>query len=138
MREILFRAWDGKRYSIGKPEYFDDSVNFRFHHFDIDCDKPVLEQYTGLKDKHGKKIFEGDIIKVTFGDNYCISQISTSVEQFGVTLYAIELYSNTSVDELGNLTYEITKNRKNIRSSIPSGKNVEIIGNTHDNPELLK
>jgi len=64
MREIIFRAWDGKNYSIGKPEYFDDSVNFRFHHFDIDCEKPVLEQYTGLKDKNGKMIFEGDIFSL--------------------------------------------------------------------------
>lgn len=63
MREIIFRAWDGDKYSIGKSEYFDDSVNFRCHHFDIDCDKPVLEQYTGLKDKHGKMIFEGDVVK---------------------------------------------------------------------------
>ena len=65
MREILFRAWDGKRYSIGNPKYFDDSVNFRFHHFDIDCEKPILEQFTGLLDKHGRKIFEGDIVGFT-------------------------------------------------------------------------
>jgi uncharacterized phage protein (TIGR01671 family) len=64
MREIIFRAWDGKKLSIGKAEYFDDSVNFRFHHFDIDCDRPVLEQYTGLKDKNGKMIFEGDEIDI--------------------------------------------------------------------------
>lgn len=60
MREIIFRAWDGKKLSIGKAEYFDDSVNFRFEHFDIDCDKPILEQYTGLKDRNGVMIFEGD------------------------------------------------------------------------------
>ena len=68
MREIIFRAWDGKNYSIGKPEYFDDSVNFRFHHFDIDCEKPVLEQYTGLNPslvKNEKLVFDGDIVKIT-------------------------------------------------------------------------
>lgn len=64
MREIIFRAWDGKKLSIGKAEYFDDSVNFRFEHFDIDCDKPILEQYTGLKDKNGKMIFEGDVVRI--------------------------------------------------------------------------
>jgi len=72
MREVLFRAWDGKKLSIGKAEYFDDSVNFRFDHFDIDCDKPVLEQFTGLHDKNGfTKIFEGDIIRLdgTIGGN---------------------------------------------------------------------
>lgn len=66
MREIIFRAWDGKKLSIGKAEYFDDTVNFRFDHFDIDCDKPVLEQYTGLKDRNGKMIFEGDVFTTDY------------------------------------------------------------------------
>ena len=112
MREILFRAWDGKRYSIGNPEYFDDSVNFRFHHFDIDCEKPILEQFTGLLDKHGRKIFEGDKIKLTQGTG------------------TVEWLKTQS-------RFMIWLPKSNKFASFLAGIEYEIIGNIHDNPELL-
>lgn len=76
----------------------------------------TLGQYTGLNDKHGKKIFEGDIIiyndtykyRVFWSDNECA--------------FYVEGVNHIDIDRLGNLY----------------GKYSEIIGNIHDNPELLK
>lgn len=71
MREIKFRAWDKKQieiYGTGmsycEPEYFDDMLAFRFNHFESDNPSEIIyEQFTGLRDKNGKEIYEGDIIE---------------------------------------------------------------------------
>lgn len=64
MREIKFRAWDGDRMqnvlTLGLYEGFVDTNKL---HSDIEDFK--LMQYTGLKDKNGKEIYEGDIVRVS-------------------------------------------------------------------------
>ena len=85
MREIKFRAWnkedgemvrvdalaikrncfDTKNYSIGTQPHLYDQYN-NIHSLE-DC---VLMQYTGLKDKTGQEIYEGDIVQA-WGGEYC-------------------------------------------------------------------
>lgn len=63
MREIEFRAWS-KRVKIGKPHMIHLPIGGDYSGRDLieDEDWKVM-QFTGLKDKNGTKIFEGDILE---------------------------------------------------------------------------
>ena len=74
-------------------------------------------QYTGLTDKNGKKIFEGDIVKTSHGGSTYYAKIEWDDGSFWVTNHDIQMPSYIS---------EVSKTY------------LEVIGNIHDNPELLE
>lgn len=129
MREIKFRAW-GK---LGKRMYYPPSdatglgvlADFIQSHsgkygFNADGDS-ILMQYTGLKDKNGKEIYEGDVLKV---DNSL--QVSCWMRGDICTVKALPgrfKLENKAGD--GNMMQEDMQDV------------VEIIGNIYENPELL-
>lgn len=95
----------------------------------IEVDPETVGQYTGLTDLHGKKIFEGDFIKIRFESDsfthpyepivfYDIAKVFWSSEHYG--WYA----AFASGEELSMWEYD-------------DPHDVEIVGNIHDNPELL-
>lgn len=127
MREILFR---GKR-----ADYWDWIYGFYFHqkdnpiegHFIIDSkgfDQEVIPetigQFTGLTDKNGVKIFEGDILKCinpNDGEEFITDFIASLVNGF--------TFKNVS----------LTRQLSFFDNDWPD--EIEVIGNIHDNPELL-
>ena len=95
-----------------------------FECFDIDID--TLGEYTGVKDKNGTRIFEGDIIKITGFHTTAIAAVK----------YGSPSEKSTSwgwyFDDNDGHTYFL------MSKAFCKDYNAIIIGNIHDNPELLK
>ena len=122
MREILFRGKFGNEWKYGflsiepkglviKEPYKNESSNV----WHIDAD--TVGQYTGLTDNNGTKIFEGDIVK--YGDTVhnVVFEQRNGTAYFGLVYSTLETLSFGHYQDL---------------------KQIEVIGNIHDNPELLE
>lgn len=131
MREILFR---GKRTLNGdwiegllwKKKYKDNRIFISYFPYQDDYEEAysvnpeTVGQYTGLTDKNGTKIFEGDIVVVNIKGYNTICKVAWADNVAQFQLWQINTIPNTSTAlNLGNY-------------------DCEVIGNIHDNPELLK
>ena len=138
MREILFRGkktWDGL-WVYGMPTYTYDMSGSRDKSIQaIIQSGNIVEsmvnpftfgQYTGLKDKNGNKIFEGDIIEIE--DIYGLYLHNPN------TRNVIEFYNGSFI-----LRHILDKYASDDSFHLSSNNEDSIIvGNIHDNPELLK
>ena len=98
----------------------------------IEVDYKTIGQYTGLTDKNGVRIFEGDIVKT----HYANAQKSDFIEQ--VVFHNGKFcayFSNQLCKQWANL-YDGTEHLPQDKSVYMDS--VEVIGNIHDNPELLE
>jgi uncharacterized phage protein (TIGR01671 family) len=140
-RELKFRVWDnlyqyfadqpdGKGAGIsltGELVYAGDN-SFEMYDCDKDpslkkFDRPerfVVEQFTGLKDSNNKDIYEGDIVKALSSDNKYLSIVRWDD---GDGRWAFQSLLSKSMSYCYNLTYGCSR--------------WEIVGNIHENPELL-
>ena len=117
MREIKFRAWDGKKIHkvcrLGLNGFSTDLWSNGPEACDVHfTDALKIMQYTGLKDKNGKEIYEGDIVS----------------EARGATMGMI-VYDNM---------HAAFGYRTKASWIPPPGFWGEIIGNIYETPELLK
>jgi len=127
MREIKFRAWIQHASWVPKAAMFDNVaiIDGKCHlqmgdYMEDMCEfeDAILMQYTGLNDKNGKEIWEGDVVAKRL--NGWRGQVVYHKGQFVVI--------SQSNDMMANLA---------LRSGMYEG-NVKVIGNIYENPELLK
>lgn len=125
MRVIKFRAWDSEnRQMLDVQELnFEDcfyggemQIKTTMYNDYFDYREMPLMQYTGLKDKNGKEIYEGDIVK--------LGTYTKGVVEYS-NKYAQFIIINTKTIE-----YEC--------EPLGDYEKIEVIGNRYDNPELLK
>lgn len=128
MREIKFRAWDleskkmylqmmGDREAILKN--MGEKAFFKLGEVIIE-DNPILMQFTGLKDKNGKEIYEGDVIICRDGK------------------YVIEYIESFAKFVMTNKDIIRTPEQLSSQDADTCMRSIEVIGNKFENPELLK
>lgn len=133
MREILFR---GKR--IDNGEWVEGWLSPICKKYDLciagaqdlkvyPIDPETVGQYTGLTDKNGKKIFEGDVVKDKYGNSYVVKY-----DRHGLLCCGCCYGSH---DSMG---FYLCDQHNYALSEENAWDDLEIIGNIHDNPELLK
>jgi len=139
MREIKFRAWDKERKEI-IPDLEDHYIieiegystlifgepltsKLKINEY-IKPERIILMQFTGLKDKNGKEIYEGDIIQIPdyyYGDFFEKSHKNIVVFIDGG--FDCYIKKEDMFDDLAD---------------IAMNELIEVIGNIYENPELIK
>jgi len=140
MREIKFRAWQkapSLRRPIGMykvtdivwydktPDGYTGEVFFKSYTSSEYLEDVDLMQFTGLLDKNGKEIYEGDIVKTTYHTNK-LSYIGTiNWVNYGFGVKRFDTTNGNNIQVIG-------------ASPLPQSTRIEVIGNIYENPELLK
>lgn len=120
MRTIKFRAWDKEREFMYEPldleEIYCDAFFYKLGRICLDEDNfpnLITMQYTGLKDKNGQEIYEGDILTIWI-DNH-------------------KQKPKYIVEDMRELYHELERDDSYYRI-----QKCEVIGNIYENPELLE
>lgn len=133
-REIKFRVWDVENKEMlevqeldFEPTFYGGRIAIRPDQYNdyFDTEDMILMQYTGLKDKNGKEIYEGDIVKITNKNSKVIPIKSLIAQIVWSEEYLAYILITTSVkDAFENLGDYIDYD-------------IEVIGNVWEDSDLL-
>jgi len=134
-REIKFRAWNKIDKTMGEPFTLIEAIGSRKIN-GIDTSEIIYQQFTGLLDKNGVEIYEDDIVK-EFG------YFATFIVKFGKYKRARFMNGDLPRDNYGFYLKGIPfKDKTGVNNtgekSIFVENGLEVIGNIHENKELLK
>lgn len=159
-REIKFRVWEKGTKTLLGYEYFNTILNNGFMYTnlselkegedegDLVChsefhDPPMLkpkwfnplfrEQFTGLKDKNGKDIYEGDIVRKEYGQAFVKKRLNENIGIVELCEYEV-LTDSWGVKHIAT-GWNMEFSDKSGRTAITN--EYEVIGNIHENPELI-
>ncbi|MDE6234283.1 MAG: YopX family protein [Muribaculaceae bacterium] len=124
MREIKFRGRSKREWAYGMPVFYKESALIEDRNPNTSVMRSIwvnpesIGQYTGMKDRNGKEIYEGDIVRYRDPD----------FDEFAIG--EVIYYSVTCSFVVAKDILEIT--------ALLSMCEYEVIGNIHDNPDLLK
>lgn len=123
MANLKYRAWDKETKTMnGMAEIYrnrNQEIELRPRDEDI-----ILMQSTGLKDKNGKEIFEGDVIAI-------------EVDDTGMPINA-RVFQNSKIGVLMFHVFEDNEDVPMVELLEDNSVAFEIIGNIYENPELLE
>ncbi|MBC2104021.1 YopX family protein [Listeria booriae] len=156
MRPIEFRIYCEQNMEMLKVDYlhFDDEGELLLA-TSVDDVVPYLEnqkdwhlmQYTGLKDKKGNRIFDGDIVRIDSLEVFNLTSNYNDTPVTGSCISKVEIIEGhtyvwlTPIIDGKKIRYGarllLKGLSKYISCNVATGS-VEVIGNIHDNPELLE
>lgn len=96
----------------------------------VNCDNGVIQQYTSLKDKNGKKIFEGDIIDI----HQTVNGYNQFVIEYDKYKFSARYYNQDKKQTGSWYGYDLDE----LFEINESEKEIEVIGNIYENKELLE
>ena len=118
MRPIKFRAWDKRLKLMTRPFGIGEGIVFYDGQQTYYNTNHIPMQYTGMKDKNGKEIYEGDIVEYR-KDVAIIKYINSAF---------MLAYINEDKYDFIEVLYKYS----------PKAYKLKVIGNIYENPELLK
>lgn len=134
MRTIKFRGRSGNLWAYGnlhiiEHEEYGNSAYIIESGSTAMVDISTIGQFTGLHDKNGKEIYEGDIVKHTLFDFFGNEEQHKSVVEYcdGMAAFFVKLSEDSDFGNYLELGWVYKEDQE-----------IEVIGNIHDNPELLK
>ncbi|WP_349535177.1 YopX family protein [Leuconostoc citreum] len=131
MREIKFRAWNkvNKRYYQDVQDTYDETVGDSFQDV-LQNEDLVVEQYAGLKDVNGIEIYEGDVLQPV---RVCPDFLNIAPSKIGKAFLVKSgnyVFGKWIARLIGDKGYSV--------SDYYFGNELNIIGNIHEQPELLE